>query len=334
MEFGSHLGTGTFNIVRRASLGRSTSSSGTMLAKLEQLNIDSLSDGNQSASDIERTSTTMSSHSTGLSERMKPKRSFHYAVKRLREDIDEKNRRRGTMDLVNEGNLLSALAHENIVVLVGLSSERIKDKFLVLEMLDDTLDHLIIKWKNSVAISKAVNHRKSYMKFKTESLSLRMNALLQISSGLKYLHEHNIIHRDLKPANIGIDSNGTFKIFDFGLSTVLQENDKVGQDKYYLSPNVGTRRYMAHEVFYTQLYGLPADVYSFSILGWSILSFEMPFCDFSLESHEKYVYMMRKRPILKRYWKKELKNLLRLCWSHEPSLRPKMGDVHQRLSQM
>lgn len=39
--------------------------------------------------------------------------------------------------------------------------------------------------------------------------------------GLNYLHENKILHRDIKTQNIFIDSEGTIKLADFGISKML-----------------------------------------------------------------------------------------------------------------
>ena len=55
----------------------------------------------------------------------------------------------------------------------------------------------------------------------------RFQAMRQIMSATRYLHENNIVHRDLKPANILIFENKpgilTFKLCDFGVSKVVDE---------------------------------------------------------------------------------------------------------------
>jgi serine/threonine protein kinase len=45
-----------------------------------------------------------------------------------------------------------------------------------------------------------------------------LSLILQISEGLKFIHEKGIIHYDLKPDNILLDKKGVVKICDFGLS--------------------------------------------------------------------------------------------------------------------
>lgn len=44
--------------------------------------------------------------------------------------------------------------------------------------------------------------------------------LIELSSGLRHVHNHNVLHLDLKPSNILITRTGSLKIADFGMSTI------------------------------------------------------------------------------------------------------------------
>ena len=69
------------------------------------------------------------------------------------------------------------------------------------------------------------------------------NILLQITNGIKFIHDNNIINRDIKPSNILINSNGNIILTDFGIAKKLS--------KYYNKTftHIGTKQYMAPEMF-------------------------------------------------------------------------------------
>ena len=63
-------------------------------------------------------------------------------------------------------------------------------------------------------------------------------ALIEISRGLKSLHDKKILHRDLKAANIFVSSDGTYKLGDLNVSKVLKKGLAYTQTgtPYYASP--------------------------------------------------------------------------------------------------
>ncbi|XP_005092368.1 cyclin-dependent kinase 10 [Aplysia californica] len=102
---------------------------------------------------------------------------------------------------LREINILLNLHHENIVdmmeVVVGKSLESI---FLVMEYCEQDLASLL----DNMAAPFSEPQVKCIM--------------LQVCSGLQYLHENFIIHRDLKVSNLLMTDKGCVKIADFGLA--------------------------------------------------------------------------------------------------------------------
>ncbi len=67
--------------------------------------------------------------------------------------------------------------------------------------------------------------------------------IIEVLTGLKFLHDHGILHRDLKPSNVLVDVDGHMRLADFGISRVLNE------DETTLHTNAkGTEGWMAAEV--------------------------------------------------------------------------------------
>ncbi|KZT19079.1 hypothetical protein NEOLEDRAFT_1183715 [Neolentinus lepideus HHB14362 ss-1] len=86
--------------------------------------------------------------------------------------------------------------------------------------------------------------------------------VVELSNGLRFIHDHGVIHLDLKPANILVTGEGRFKICDFGMASVwprpLSELEggafEREGDKVYLAPEVLQGRY-----------GKAADMFSLGI---------------------------------------------------------------------
>lgn len=83
--------------------------------------------------------------------------------------------------------------------------------------------------------------------------------LIEILSGLKYIHLKNYLHLDLKPANIFITFEGNLKVGDFGLATKLP----ILERDFDLE---GDRNYIAPELINDKIYTPFADVFSVGLI--------------------------------------------------------------------
>ena len=68
--------------------------------------------------------------------------------------------------------------------------------------------------------------------------------LLDIASGLGYLHLHHIAHRDLKPDNVLLGKLGRCKIADFGVAHFFSQSN---QRSMRLSNTEGTHQFWPPE---------------------------------------------------------------------------------------
>ena len=84
---------------------------------------------------------------------------------------------------------------------------------------------------------------------------------------------------------------------------------------------------MAPEVVLCQPYNLSADVYSYGILLWQILSLTTPFQGFTLVTHQKRVVLGGERPDLDPNLPVQIRTLIDECWSSTIMDRPKFGEV-------
>lgn len=90
--------------------------------------------------------------------------------------------------------------------------------------------------------------------------------IYQIVEGMIYVHFRKVIHRDLKPSNIMITEDGTVKICDFGISKLMTAEEQT------MTRGLGTQKFMAPEIINEEDYNEKADVYSFGVLLFFILS--------------------------------------------------------------
>ena len=57
-----------------------------------------------------------------------------------------------------------------------------------------------------------------------------------VADALAHAHDQGVIHRDIKPSNILLNSNGIFKISDFGMSKELEHTISAGQTWVRMHP--------------------------------------------------------------------------------------------------
>ncbi|KAF7088257.1 hypothetical protein CFC21_091383 [Triticum aestivum] len=149
-----------------------------------------------------------------------------------------------------------------------------------------------------------------------------------ISKGMSYLHQNNIIHRDLKTANLLMDENKVVKVADFGVARV---KDTSG----VMTAETGTYRWMAPEVIEHKPYDHKADVFSFGIVLWELLTGKIPY-DY-LTPLQAAIGVVQKgiRPTIPKDTNPKLAELLQKCWHRDSAERPDFSqilEILQRLS--
>lgn len=95
--------------------------------------------------------------------------------------------------------------------------------------------------------------------------------MLQLASGVQYIHEHGLVHRDLKPDNLFYLPDGSIKIADFGISSSLGETENDG------GAIAGTVYYTAPELLMGGAATIQSDIYSMGILFYEIVTGHLPF---------------------------------------------------------
>jgi len=143
-----------------------------------------------------------------------------------------------------------------------------------------------------------------------------------------------VLHRDLKPDNIGLTLGGVVKIIDFGLAKIVDEASPNLDDKYEMSGETGSLRYMSPEVANSQPYNHKADVYSFAMILWELVAYEKPFDGFNRDEFYEKVVHGGFRPEITRKFPADLSNLIQKCWSSQPDARPNFDKVAEVLREM
>ncbi|KAL6979505.1 hypothetical protein U1Q18_021166 [Sarracenia purpurea var. burkii] len=232
--------------------------------------------------------------------------------------------------LQNEISLVLSLSHPNLMqYLCAFYDEERKEGFLLMELMNKCL---------ALHIKENCGQRKRI----PFSLPVAVDIMLQIARGMEYLHSQQIFHGDLNPSNILLKArNSSPEGYFFAKVTGVV----VTSIKSYTSRDRAIQNgdnpiiWYAPEVLAEQeqhqqggkcnsKYTEKADVYSFGMLCFEILTGKIPFEDSHLQE-DKMGRNIRagERPLFPFTSPKYLVNLTRKCWQADPSQRPSFSAI-------
>ncbi|RWW12634.1 hypothetical protein GW17_00023691 [Ensete ventricosum] len=161
-----------------------------------------------------------------------------------------------------------------------------------------------------------------------------LRVAIDVSKGMNYLHQNNIIHRDLKAANLLMDENEAkliylflwqvVKVADFGVARVKAESG-------VMTAETGTYRWMAPEVIEHKPYDHKADVFSFAIVMWELLTAKLPYEYLTPLQAAVGVVQKGLRPTIPKNTHPKLAELLEKCWQQDPAVRPDFSEILETL---
>jgi serine/threonine protein kinase len=147
--------------------------------------------------------------------------------------------------------------------------------------------------------------------------------------GMAYLHSGKppVLHRDLKSANLLLDESYTTKVCDFGLSRLkAQERSMTG--------NCGTVQWMAPEVLANMSYNEKADIFSYGIILWELLSRECPYDGMTPIQCALAVLNRDKRPEIPKWCPPGFHALIKACVKKDPEQRPSFEQILEAIDAM
>lgn len=213
-------------------------------------------------------------------------------------------------DFEKEGNILGELNHKNIIHIYGAICEP-PTFALVMEYLPQG------NLNDYITSNPSLPYRK------------KVCMLKELAIGLQYIHNKNIMHRDLKMENILVADDGTIKIADFGLSKLISRD---GVKKH--TQMIGTSYYRAPEIIKSGEYSTKADIFSLSMIMYSLLTEHLqPFDTHSKGSVEfKVANDPKFRPIIPRliYKRKQYGpyiDIMKRSWHEDPKERPPIEEL-------
>ncbi|KAK9868869.1 hypothetical protein WJX84_005074 [Apatococcus fuscideae] len=218
------------------------------------------------------------------------------------------------VELQREAGMMATLRHPNVVMFLGVCTQPpcVITEFCARGSMLDALQRA----HKSQAMAMELDWRK------------RLSMALDAAKGMHYLHSSQppIVHRDLKSANLLVDKHWRVKVADFNLSRFMNSSDVVS------SVAATNPRWLAPEVLSGDDYGTAADVYSFGVIMWELLMWQIPWEDAGPWQVVLSVVDQSKRPEIPASAENLLggqplawdgyRALMERCWHQTPAKRP------------
>lgn len=237
-------------------------------------------------------------------------------------------------ELESELNIHSRLSHPNIVQLIGAGVTSKGNRFVVLERLDGGTLAQVLGYDTRIRDRRRRFWKKKHFSYGEVLMHARCLADALAYCQARAIPGGMVLHRDLKPDNVGFTLDGTVKLMDFGLSRIVDNASPFSEETYHMSGETGSLRYMAPEVASTRPYNHKADVYSFGVILWELITRKKPYEGMNRQLFYQRVVNGGERPPLIKKWPKDLQSLLTECWSPIISQRPNFEQIVERLDVM
>lgn len=160
------------------------------------------------------------------------------------------------VNIMEEAELLLSLRFPNIILCMGWCTHT-------------NLLMLVFEYMNQGSLFKVLHQERTQL-----SPSVKLDILRKIANGMNHLHSRDILHCDLKSSNILLaDDFQTVKVCDLGMSFLKNKLRKKNNKWNSLS------HYSAPEILRGEKFENAADVYSFGMIIWEMLTGSKPYQD-------------------------------------------------------
>ncbi|KAL1773065.1 serine serine/threonine-protein kinase Nek5 isoform X1 [Sigmodon hispidus] len=144
---------------------------------------------------------------------------------------------------------------------------------------------------------------------------------VQISLGLRYIHDRHILHRDIKSQNIFLSKNGMVaKLGDFGTARELNNSMELAQTC------AGTPYYLSPEICQNRPYNTKTDIWSLGCVLYELCTLRHPFESNNLHHLVLKICQARIAPISP-HFSLDLQSLIPQLFKVSPEDRPSINSL-------
>ncbi|XP_014645504.1 PREDICTED: serine/threonine-protein kinase Nek5 [Ceratotherium simum simum] len=203
--------------------------------------------------------------------------------------------------------LLAKMKHPNIVTFFSSFQENNR-LFIVMEYCDGG------------DLMKRITRQRGVLFSEDQILSW----FVQISLGLKHIHDRKILHRDIKAQNIFLSKNGMVaKLGDFGIARVLNNSMELARTC------VGTPYYLSPEICQNKPYNNKTDIWSLGCVLYELCTLRHPFEGRNLHQLVLKICQAHFAPISPRF-SRDLRTLISQLFKVSPRDRPSINSILKR----
>jgi hypothetical protein len=153
---------------------------------------------------------------------------------------------------LNEGRIVARLRHPNIVVIYDVGVHQ-------------RYHYLSMSYLPGGTLKERITS--------DLSLSQKLAIVDKVADALAYAHARGIVHRDIKPQNILFDEDDSPVLTDFGIAKSASADTKITTT----GTTLGSIPYMSPEQVRSAAVDHRADLYSFGVVFWELLTGELPY---------------------------------------------------------
>ncbi|XP_053141066.1 serine/threonine-protein kinase Nek5 isoform X3 [Hemicordylus capensis] len=200
--------------------------------------------------------------------------------------------------------LLARMKHPNIVVFYTSFQENNKL-------------YIIMEYCDGGDLMKRINMQRGVL-FEEDKI---LGWFVQISLGLKHIHDRKILHRDVKTQNIFLSNNGMVaKLGDFGIARILSNTME------FARTCVGTPYYLSPEICENRPYNNKTDIWSLGCVLYELCTLKHPFEGNSLHQLVLKICRGHFMPVSTKY-SYDLRTLISQLFKTSPRDRPSINSI-------
>ncbi|KAM3933001.1 serine/threonine-protein kinase Nek5-like isoform 1-T3 [Leptodactylus fuscus] len=206
-------------------------------------------------------------------------------------------------------------SHKEVTLLAKMNHPNIVKFFTSIE--ENNNLYIVMEYCDGGDLMKRIDMQRGVL-FDEDQI---LNWFVQISLGLKHIHDRKVLHRDIKAQNIFLTNNGTMaKLGDFGIARMLNNTMELARTC------VGTPYYLSPEICENRPYNNKTDIWSLGCVLYELCTLKHPFEASGLRQLVLKICRGRYEPLSLKY-SYDLRTLISQLFKISPRDRPSITSI-------